>query len=201
MSDDFDHISEEERRLAAEFARHLEGGDRSEGAVTPTGSLDDLTSPIALLKNVDRFELRTDALRRGRAELEEWAKEGNRAESPKARVLRRWFYWLPVTAIAVAAMALGLRREGTESANHTTTATNLTLERAARHEGESEPGFEKLSPRFHAGQTPQALLRAQAAVLTEREPGRAQEEARDEFDRQMRAYRGQLIASLEVKGR
>lgn len=196
--DDFDNISEEEQKLAAELARHLDRPVDPGGAPAHTDSFAELASQVVLLENRERFELSAEARRRGRAEVDAWAKKPNRTTTPRTSAQRRWFYWLTVPAVVVAALALGIRREATEHPSAAPTASTPTLKQS---ETEAEADFEKLAPRFHAGETPRALLQAQAAVLAQRAPGREKDEARDEFDRHMRAYRGQLIASLEVGGR
>lgn len=197
--DDFESTNEDERRLAAQLGEHLESASQV------GGSLAELASPNALLENSEHFELSADARRRGRAEVDDWINQPSRPETKKGRVRYQWFYWLSVPAIAVAALTIGYSFTSPSLTEQRAETAAASANSAARNVERSfikpEVGFKKLSPRFHAGETPRALLRAQAAVLTERKPGKAQQEARDEFDRQMRAYRGQLIASLEVAGR
>lgn len=181
---DFDDVTDEELRLAAELATQLEGNG-------PLHDLpEDLRSPISLLTNIDSFELSPEAHLRGRAEIEKRVAADAKGPSlpsvgpawPKWRLL----YWLPLPTAAVLVLVF------------------LTFGPSERHETSkpaSEAGFSPLPPRYHVGETPSALLSAQAAVLAERTPGQQREKARAEFERQMRAYRGQLIASLEVGGR
>lgn len=210
--DELDDISEEERALAAQLASFSEGDASSDAPLT------ELEQPLALLKNFDRFELSETARGRGRDEVERWAKSPRGAERKKASGLHRWFYWLPMPAVAAAAVFVFLSR-GT-SRNDDDIPQAAVLSEARQAEGvdkpsaisensslvagdrtDSEADFKKLSPRYHVGETPAALLRAQATVLAERAPGLEREAARDEFERQMRAYRGQLIASIETGGR
>lgn len=210
--DEFDDISEEERVLAAKLALRLEGEELSDE------SLGELEGSLALLQNFKKFELDDEVQQRGHSEVEQWAKEQRSEERQKTDWLR-WLYWLPMPAVAAAALFVFLNRS-TNQMEHSVATQDAPLaapwqtdgaERAAARSAEirqskaeapsDESSFEKLSPRYHAGEVPPELLRAQASVLAKREPGNAQEAARAEFDRQMRAYRGQLIASLETAGR
>ena len=71
----------------------------------------------------------------------------------------------------------------------------------AEKETSDEDGFEPLPPRYHLGQTPSSLLKAQAEVLKSRDIGSERTQARAALEREMRLYRGTLIASLELGGR
>lgn len=209
--DELDDISEEERSLAAKLAEQLDGEEVSEGSIA------ELEGSLALLQNFKKFELSEEAQSRGRSEVEKWAKARRSEGARTTDGLRRWWFWLPMPAVAAAALLVFLNHSPDQS-EHTLATQDARLTapgqadrlekpsarsaKISRSEALSdEAHFEKLSPRYHAGETPPALLRAQASVLAEREPGIAQEAARAEFDRQMRAYRGQLIASLELGGR
>jgi hypothetical protein len=212
--DDFDDISEEEQRLAAELKELLEGSRHD------SDDLVELEPQLALLKNFDHFELSASALNRGRADVEKQALVSRATGGATAKARRRWFYFLPASAVAAAALAMGLlSRSTTDRVDPVATyATDSELPHAPspvspskrsplaknsanRSAADDEADFAKLAPRYHAGETPRALLHAQAAVLARREPGKAKQDARQEFERQMRAYRGQLIASIELGGR
>lgn len=216
--DDFDDVTDEERRLAAALVELLE--EKSERHDLPEA----LTAPLSLLTNIKRFELDPGALTRGRAEIHNRVEkpENGRDQKSATAALPKWrlLYWLPLPAVAALVLVFSTLRppekQGAETyeagrmseakrANTPGTTNNsrgASLEmRAASSADHDEAGFSPLPSRYHVGETPRALLSAQAAVLAARDPGQEKEKARDEFERQMRAYRGQLIASLEVGGR
>lgn len=199
--DEVDDVSEEERVLAEKLAAHLDG------ELVPDASFEELAAPLALLLNFEHFSMNEEARARGRSEVD------NRAKAPAAnprpekseKTARKWrfLYWVPVPSVAALILALELTGGPGEEALETKTPPPGVAATGQPHPDpeKDEAGFEPALPRYHIGETPRALLSAQAAVLAQREPGQAKEEARHEFERQMRAYRGQLIASLEVGGR
>ncbi len=186
--DEIGDLTEEELELAAEFAELLESSDEDAESI----ALRSLKDAAVLLQQSERWELNSSSQRRGREEVEKWA--ATPPPSKQTHVTRsRWVWWLPLPALAmlVGVIQISPKAKMGEPA--------VPQVRAPATDGED--GFERVEPRFHAGEISPALLSAQAAVLSQRTPGAAREEARRTYEREMRAYRGELIASLEVGGR
>lgn len=219
--DEFDDPTEEEEKLAAEFAR-----DHDSNLEDEPWQLRSLRETVTLLENSERWELDSAARQRGLEEIQKWTATSPTQERKTDRRKVRWLFWLPLPSLAVLALALWLAPDSRNSAFFDSTApqrselAEVSLREAPEQHAakelaeapasapgadaaprDTEEGFEKVPPRYHAGQISPRLLKAQAAVLSERAPGKAKDEAKQAFEREMRAYRGQLIASLEVGGR
>jgi hypothetical protein len=193
--DELDDITDEERALAEALAEQLSpSASFKDEMATHRQELGVLQDHAALLQLSEKWEARPAALVRGRADVLAHTKERATRQARRSR----WLFWMPVPV--ALALLFTFTRGGMESPLHVA-HQRASSPAPTEMKSSEEDGFEPLPPRYHVGQTPASLLRAQAEVLKQREIGADRNQARAALEREMRQYRGTLIASLEFGGR
>lgn len=194
--DELNDITDEERALANELARELASPSRSTASDPheKSGELASLRAHATLLRASPSWEPSAEVLARVRTDLQ--SRTVKRPTRTWARL--RWYFWLPLPA--ALAFFFSVSNKSLEPVDPNEPA-RASAPASAEWKASDDEEFKPLPPRYHLGQTPASLLKAQAKVLQHREVGAERNEARASLEREMRRYRGTLLAGLELGGR